>query len=68
VLVTHGAADDAWLPAAQEDMARRLGARYEVIEGAIHSPAIENPPRTCEVLLDFWSSVPATADAAGALR
>jgi pimeloyl-ACP methyl ester carboxylesterase len=68
VLVTHGAADDAWTPAVQEDMARRLGARHEVIAGAIHSPAIENPPRTCAVLLDFWASVPAPADAAGALR
>ena len=65
VLVAHGAADDAWTPAAQEDMARRLGARHEVVPGAIHSPAIENPPRTCAVLLDFWASVPATA---GALR
>jgi pimeloyl-ACP methyl ester carboxylesterase len=68
VLVAHGVADDAWTPAVQEDMARRLGARHEVIAGAIHSPAIENPPRTLEVLLDFWASVPATAGAAGALR
>ena len=65
VLVTHGAADDAWTPEAQADMARRLGARYEVIEGAIHSPAIENPPRTLEVLRGFWASVPSTT---GALR
>ena len=68
VLVAHGVADDAWTPAVQEDMARRLGARHEVIAGAIHSPAIENPPRTCAVLLDFWASVPAPADATGALR
>jgi pimeloyl-ACP methyl ester carboxylesterase len=57
VLVAHGAADDAWTPAAQGDMARRLGARHEVIDRAVHSPAIENPSRTLEVLLDFWSSV-----------
>ena len=62
VLVAHGVADDAWTPAAQAEMARRLGARYEVIPGAIHSPAIENPPRTLEVLQDFWSSVAARAD------
>jgi pimeloyl-ACP methyl ester carboxylesterase len=55
VLVLHGEADDAWTPAAQADMARRLGARHEVVPGAIHSPAVENPPRTLEVLLDFWS-------------
>jgi pimeloyl-ACP methyl ester carboxylesterase len=54
VLVAHGEADDAWTPAAQADMARRLGARHEVVPGAIHSPAVENPPRTLEVLLDFW--------------
>ena len=65
VLVTHGAADDAWTPEVQADMARRLGARYEVIERAIHSPAVENPPRTVEVLLGFWASVPATT---GVLR
>ncbi|MGY1632380.1 alpha/beta fold hydrolase [Geodermatophilus sp. SYSU D01186] len=62
VLVAHGIADDAWTPAAQEDMARRLGARYEVVPGSIHSPAIENPLRTLEVLQDFWASVPARAD------
>jgi hypothetical protein len=44
-----------------------------VIAGAVHSPAIENPPRTLEVLLDFWADPrPAgtgqAADAAGVLR
>ena len=57
VLVAHGEADDAWLPSVQADMARRLGARHEVIDGSIHSPAVENPPRTGAVLLDFWASV-----------
>jgi pimeloyl-ACP methyl ester carboxylesterase len=56
-LVAHGEADDAWMPHVQADMARRLGARYEVIDNSIHSPAVENPPRTVDVLLDFWSSV-----------
>jgi pimeloyl-ACP methyl ester carboxylesterase len=56
VLVVHGEADDAWTPAAQADMARRLGARHEVIPGSVHSPAVENPPRTLEVLLDFWAA------------
>jgi pimeloyl-ACP methyl ester carboxylesterase len=64
VLVAHGAADDAWTPTAQEDMARRLGARHEVVARSIHSPAIENPERTLEVLLDFWTSVTAGAEAA----
>ncbi|MGY1813483.1 alpha/beta fold hydrolase [Blastococcus sp. SYSU D00820] len=57
VLVAHGVADDAWTPESQADMARRLGARHEVIEASIHSPAIENPERTLEVLLSFWSAV-----------
>ncbi|SEO71808.1 alpha/beta fold hydrolase [Trujillonella endophytica] len=57
VLVAHGMADDAWTPAAQADMARRLGARHAVIPGSIHSPAIENPPETLALLQDFWTSV-----------
>jgi len=55
VLVAHGEADDAWLPHVQADMAERLGARHEVINNSIHSPAVENPLRTLEVLLDFWA-------------
>ncbi|RBY96479.1 alpha/beta hydrolase [Blastococcus sp. TF02-8] len=57
VLVAHGEADDAWLPHVQADMAARLGARHEVIDNSIHSPAVENPPRTLEVLCDFWANV-----------
>jgi pimeloyl-ACP methyl ester carboxylesterase len=58
-LVAHGEADDAWLPHVQEDMAVRLGARHEVILNSIHSPAVENPVRTVEVLLDFWAGASA---------
>jgi pimeloyl-ACP methyl ester carboxylesterase len=57
VLVAHGVADDAWPPKVQAEMAERLGARHEVIDGSIHSPAVENPERTLQVLLDFWGSV-----------
>ncbi|RBY79998.1 alpha/beta hydrolase [Blastococcus sp. TF02-09] len=59
VLVAHGEADDAWLPHVQEEMAQRLGARHEVIEDSIHSPAVENPAATVAVLCDFWRSVTA---------
>ena len=59
LLVANGEADDAWLPHVQADMAARLGARHEVINNSIHSPAIENPPRTVEVLLDFWATASA---------
>jgi pimeloyl-ACP methyl ester carboxylesterase len=55
VLVAHGIDDDAWPPEQQRDMAQRLGARYDVIPGAAHSPAVENPPATVAVLADFWS-------------
>jgi pimeloyl-ACP methyl ester carboxylesterase len=63
VLVAHGIADDAWSPAVQADMAQRLGARHEVIGHAVHSPAIENPDRTLQVLLSFWSEPGAGAAA-----
>ncbi|SCX52040.1 Lysophospholipase, alpha-beta hydrolase superfamily [Klenkia marina] len=63
VLVAHGVDDDAWSPAAQEDMAHRLGAHHEVIAGAVHSPAIEQPAVTVAVLTSFWASVPAGVDA-----
>jgi pimeloyl-ACP methyl ester carboxylesterase len=59
VLVAHGEADDAWMPHVQEEMAHRLGARHEVIEDSIHSPAVENPPKTVAVLCSFWRSVTA---------
>jgi pimeloyl-ACP methyl ester carboxylesterase len=54
VLVAHGSADDAWPPRLQADMATRIGARYEVIPGAAHSPVIENPRATEALLIDFW--------------
>ena len=53
VLVTHGAGDDAWPPALQAEMARRLGAQYEVIPDALHSPAAQNPTGTASVLVSF---------------
>ena len=54
LLVAHGVDDDAWPPAEQREMAHRLAARYAVIAGAAHSPAVENPAATVDVLLDFW--------------
>lgn len=54
LLVAHGEGDDAWQPATQAEMARRLGARYEVIADSVHSPATENPAATIAVLDAFW--------------
>jgi len=53
VLVLHGADDDAWEPALQTEMAVRLGATHAVIEGAAHSPAVEQPDATADALLAF---------------
>jgi len=53
VLVAHGALDDAWLPPVQADMAKRLGAAYEVVPGAAHSPNAEQPEATAKALLAF---------------
>lgn len=58
VLVLHGVDDDAWPPAQQRDMARRLRARYVVVPGAAHSAAVENPAVTADELVAFWRSVP----------
>jgi pimeloyl-ACP methyl ester carboxylesterase len=54
VLVSYGEGDDAWPPPVQEAMAARLGATLEVIPGAAHSPAMDNPAALVRVLTDFW--------------
>jgi pimeloyl-ACP methyl ester carboxylesterase len=56
-MVCFGEHDDAWGPAAQREMARRLAARVEVFAGAAHSPAAESPAQTALTLLDFWSAI-----------
>jgi pimeloyl-ACP methyl ester carboxylesterase len=60
LLVSYGEEDDAWQPATQAEMARRLGARHEVIRDAMHSPAIENPPALIGVLDSFWQEADKT--------
>ena len=56
MLVIYGENDNAWSPAAQENMARRLGARRVCIPGAVHSPAIEAPATTASALTEFWDA------------
>jgi pimeloyl-ACP methyl ester carboxylesterase len=59
-LVAYGAGDDAWPLPDQDAMASRLGARLEVLTGAAHSPAVEDPTATAALLTAFWSErVPA---------
>jgi len=48
--VGRGADDDAWPHDVQATMARRLDTEVHVVEGAAHSPAVENP----QALLDAW--------------
>ena len=54
VLVLHGEADDAWLPALQAQMALRLGAEHVSVPDAQHSPAVENAEATTQALLGFY--------------
>ncbi len=55
-MVVYGENDDAWEPAAQEDMAARLGANRICIPAAAHSPAVEAPDTTASTLTAFWNS------------
>lgn len=56
LLVAFGPDDDAWPPSAQEEMARRLGARVTVVHGAGHSPAADRPAETAAALVEFWAT------------
>jgi pimeloyl-ACP methyl ester carboxylesterase len=56
ILVLYGENDDAWRPAVQERMARRLGAHRVCIPGAGHSPPVEAPETTASTLTSFWKA------------
>jgi pimeloyl-ACP methyl ester carboxylesterase len=56
VLVVYGENDNSWSPAAQEEMALRLGARRICIPGAVHSPNVEAPATTASALTEFWDA------------
>jgi pimeloyl-ACP methyl ester carboxylesterase len=64
MLVIYGEDDNSWSPAAQESMARRLGARRICIPGASHSPAVEAPATTAIALTQFWDAAEAATDPA----
>ena len=60
MLVIYGENDNTWSPVAQENMARRLGARRLCIPAAVHSPAVEAPTTTASALTQFWDAAEAT--------
>ncbi len=64
VLVLYGEDDDKWEPAAQEEMASRLGAQRVCIPGAAHSPAVEAPETTASALNTFWHAAEGGPDQA----
>ena len=57
VLVAHGDQDDAWPAEVQQEMARRLQARYLAVPDAFHAPMVEAPEPTARALVDFWAAV-----------
>jgi pimeloyl-ACP methyl ester carboxylesterase len=59
MLVIYGENDNSWSPAAQENMARRLGAHRLCIPAAVHSPAVEAPATTASALTQFWDAAEA---------
>jgi pimeloyl-ACP methyl ester carboxylesterase len=57
VLVAHGELDlTAWPQSWQRRTADQLGGRYAVLPGAAHSPNLETPEATADLLADFWTS------------
>jgi pimeloyl-ACP methyl ester carboxylesterase len=60
VLVAFGERDDAWPLEEQRDMALRLDAELAVIPGTGHSPAVDGPRATSELLAGFWFGTDAT--------
>jgi pimeloyl-ACP methyl ester carboxylesterase len=61
MLVVYGSDEDRWPRALQAEMARRLRVACHEIPAAGHSPAVDNPEVTVEVLVDFWAAVDSVA-------
>lgn len=54
IAVVRGADDDAWPHSVQDAFAAAVGTRTVVIEGAAHSPNVEQPEATCAAMLAGW--------------
>jgi pimeloyl-ACP methyl ester carboxylesterase len=65
MLVAYGTDEDRWPGPTQIDMARRLGVGCAEIPAAGHSPAVDNPRHTVELLVGFWTDVDAGTALAG---
>jgi len=52
--VVYGEDDDAWPLALQDATAHRLGSTPVVIAEAGHSPAVDQPASTADVLVGLW--------------
>jgi pimeloyl-ACP methyl ester carboxylesterase len=64
-LVIHGKRDRRlWSAEVYAEMAQSLGVGRVVVEGASHSPNVEQPAPTAAALLDFWAAAPAPVPAA----
>ena len=68
MLIIYGEDDNSWSPAAQENLARRLGARRLCIPAAVHSPAVEAPATTASALTQFWDAAEAALTRTGPSR
>jgi pimeloyl-ACP methyl ester carboxylesterase len=55
--VMYGETDDGWPTAVQDAMADALGVRPQVVAGAGHSPAIDQPAATARLLVDFFHDI-----------
>ncbi|ROT32540.1 alpha/beta fold hydrolase [Micromonospora sp. HM5-17] len=53
LLVIFGVEDQRWRSSAAAEYRTVPGARVELLAGVGHSPMLEDPPRTAELLLDF---------------
>ncbi len=68
VLVLYGEDDDAWAPAIQEEMAKRLAATRVCVPGAGHSPAVDAPETVASTLTAFWNAAEGRRTRPGAGR
>ena len=55
--VVTGERDDAWTPQEQGARADALGAPFSVVADAGHSPAVDQPAATADLLTTFWAEV-----------